>query len=133
MNNIGGHDALGGKWLLIVVVASIIVFMRSPDADPAIQAGAAAIGAARAADAGWRAPHALQAAEDTLWRARQSALAGDERTALRLAQEAELAAQQAQAQAHLAGAAPADDDAEEAPLLLRPVGYRGAAGAALPR
>jgi hypothetical protein len=132
MDDIGGRNGLGGKWLLIVVVATVIVFMRSPDADPAIQAGAAAIGAARAAEAGRRAPRALQAAEDMLWQARQSALAGDERTALRLAQEAELAAQQAQAQATLASAAPAEP-ADEAPLVLRPVGYRGAATAALPR
>jgi hypothetical protein len=131
MEDIGGRNALGGKWLLIVVVATVIVCMRSPDADPAIQAGAAAIGAARTADAGRRAPRALQAAEDMLWQARQSALAGDERTALRLAQEAELAAQQAQAQASLAGAAPAEP-AEDASLLLRPVGYRGA-GSAAPR
>jgi hypothetical protein len=51
MNNVGGGDTQGGKWLLIVVVASIIAaYTRSREADTATEASAASrsTGAAQA-------------------------------------------------------------------------------------
>lgn len=83
-------------WL---VALALVGCASTPSPAPSIAAGAASIEAARAADAGDLAATDINNARSKLERARMLAQAGDERGAIRQAEQADIDAQLARAKA----------------------------------